>query len=204
MALAVLDDSQDALLPWVDPNYLQQFGLANPLAYFRQCPAFDARSNTADCLNQGLGPRAMAAALRKMVGVQYEVLPTEASPQLITIGMYLRRGPEDNNKELLKVYYILEGMIYRAPSLGDVFLQRIAACAHELSDALNELRDAVTVLPGGHCVFPFSDSLPEPEEDEGTEGKQARPGRKAKRRKVEGAGPEVDSIILNLWNQHES
>jgi len=218
MALPSQADASDLLLPWVDPAFLNAFGLHHPLLYFSQCPAFDRASNTAECLNQGLEPRAMAAQLRTMIGIQYEMIETRSAPQLHCIGMFYRSGPDA--KQLLKAYYILDGTIFRAPSLGEVLMQRIASCARELGKLSEDLLEATTVFPGGYPVLDFVKAMGRSsagagdeagehdheeeegeEEEEEEEDNREREGLAKRVASHRIAGPELDSIILNLWTQ---
>jgi mediator of RNA polymerase II transcription subunit 6 len=61
---------------------------------------------------------------RKMTGIEY-MLSEVMEPHLFVIRKQKRDGPEKVNAML--TYYILDGSIYQAPQLGNVFAARIVS-----------------------------------------------------------------------------
>lgn len=152
---------------FVDPVFLARFGLsrANVLDYFlHPLNPFRTKAKTSNevlnmqqvsigilmgqgNLNGPLSPQAAeeeyAKALAQQPGEQYELLPPsdpmeyiQPSP-LYTIRHVLRSNP--TSVKVLGIYYVLEGVIYKAPSLRALMKANVTRTAQGLSDARQAL-----------------------------------------------------------------
>lgn len=152
---------------FVDPVFLARFGLfrANVLSYFlHPLNPFRTKANTSNevlsmqgidigtLMAQGVGAGPLsqqaaeeeyARALAQQTGEQYELLPpqdvahyTQPSP-LYTIRHVLRSNP--TTVKVLGIYYALEGVIYKAPSLRGLMKANVTRTAQGLSDARQAL-----------------------------------------------------------------
>ena len=152
---------------FVDPVFLARFGLsrANVLDYFlHPLNPFRTKANTSNEVlgMQGIGigtlmaqgvlagplsPQAAeeeyAHALSQKTGEQYELLPpsdhahyTQPSP-LYTIRHVIRSNP--TTVKVLGIYYVLEGVIYKAPTLRGLMKANVTRTAGGLSEARQAL-----------------------------------------------------------------
>ena len=184
----IVVDAEDAHLPWIDHSIIQ-LAFEQPLYYFSRCPAFDRQSANAQLINQSMAHAAMEAQLNSMVGIQYRVMePRSEDRRLCAIGTY-ERPSKDADLSLLKVYYMLDGMVYRSPPLGELFIRRIGACADALNEAADVLRESAVLPPGGRPSFSFSAALPEAQDDDGARRRAA----------AAAAAAEMDNVILCLY-----
>ena len=120
------------------------------LDYFYNSIFFDRRSTNAQLKMQQpeLPPAAAAAALEKIDGITYELArheeipPTDGAPPrtLYVIRMYRRRGAEVT---VLRWYYVLDGVVYEAPSLQAALSARVQRLGWHLSKAFEGLREGL-------------------------------------------------------------
>jgi len=188
---------------FVDPVFLARFGLsrASAVDYFLH-PLNPFRSPNHMCnevlamqgisigmlMQQGahIGepPLPPAAAeeeynrsLKRMTGEQYELLPpsepelyVQASP-LYTIRHVLRTSP--NSVKVLGIYYVVEGVIYKSPSVRSLMKTNVARTLDGLSGASSALATCARYLPsvGYTWVFEREDEDDE-ERHDGDSGKK--------------------------------
>jgi hypothetical protein len=191
---------------FVDPVFLARFGLsrANALDYFlHPLNPFRTDANTSNevlamqgvgigtLMSQGVnsGPLSPAAAeeeyalaLSRLSGEQYELLPpsdpshyTQPSP-LYTIRHVLRSNP--TTVKVLGIYYIMEGVIYKTPSLRALMKANVTRSLEGLSDACQALSVCARYQPSAGYIWMFED---DDEEDPVTLLKLCK---KRKRRKI--------------------
>ena len=87
---------------------------------------------------QGLDP----SFLKKMTGLEYEVLPSpQAPPSLFVVRQLERTSPQFARS--LRLFYILDGAIYLAPSLHSVLSKRLSKVAFHAQSALSVLQETV-------------------------------------------------------------
>jgi hypothetical protein len=178
---------------FVDPVFLARFGLSrmNVIDYFlHPLNPFRSNVNTSNevLAMQGTGigtlmqfgingsmplsPQAAeeeyALALSRLSGEQYELMPpanpegyTAPSP-LFTIRHVLRTNP--TTTKVLGIYYVLEGVIYKSPSVRGLMKANVARTLEGLSDALHVLRQCTRYLPstGYTWVFEEGESSEDP------------------------------------------
>jgi hypothetical protein len=152
---------------FVDPVFLARFGLSrvNAIDYFlHPLNPFRTKLNTSNevlamqgigigtLIQQGVGSGPLspqraeeeyALALSKLTGEQYELLPpvdpvfyVQPSP-LYTIRHVTRSNPK--TVKVLGVYYILEGVIYKAPTARGLMKANVARTLQGLSEACEAL-----------------------------------------------------------------
>lgn len=152
---------------FVDPVFLARFGLSrvNVLDYFlHPLNPFRTKANTSNevLAMQGVGIGTLMAqgvnagpltpeaaeeeyskALSRATGEQYELLPpvdvahyTQPSP-LFTIRHVLRSNP--TTVKVLGIYYVLEGVVYKAPSVRALMKANVSRTLEGLTGACQAL-----------------------------------------------------------------
>jgi hypothetical protein len=122
-------------------------------------------------------------ALTRLTGEQYELLPP-ASPEgytvpspLYTLRHVLRTNP--TTTKILGIYYILEGVIYKSPTVRGLMKANVARTLHGLSDACIALSQCARYLPSTGYIWVFEEG--ENSEDPGSLLQLAK---RRKRRKI--------------------
>lgn len=193
---------------FVDPVFLARFGLSrmNVLDYFlHPLNPFRSNVNTSNevLAMQGTGigtlmqfgvngsmplsPQAAeeeyAMALSRLVGEQYELLPpptpegyTVPAP-LYTIRHVLRSNP--TTTKILGIYYVLEGVIYKSPTVRGLMKANVARTLEGLTDACAALSQCARYLPSTGYIWVF-------EEDDNSDDPVAllQLAKRRKRRKI--------------------
>jgi hypothetical protein len=154
---------------FTDPVFLARFGLSrlNALDYFlHPLNPFRTKANTSNevlsmqginagmLMAQGTGSKPpplslpvaeeeYALALSKLTGEQLELLPpppeeahVQQSP-MYTIRHVLRSS--QSSVKILSIYYILEGVIYRSPTVRGLMKANVTRTVEALSDACDAL-----------------------------------------------------------------
>ncbi|KAL6888235.1 hypothetical protein ACP4OV_009264 [Aristida adscensionis] len=99
--------------------------------YFALSPFYDITCNNESLRSRQIHPLDMSH-LTKMTGIEY-LLTDVMEPHLFVIRKQRRESPEKSNAML--AYYILDGSIYQAPQLCNVFASRISRAMHHISKA---------------------------------------------------------------------
>lgn len=99
--------------------------------YFALSPFYDITCNNESLRSRQIHPLDMSH-LTKMTGMEY-VLSDVMEPHLFVIRKQKRESPEKAHAML--AYYILDGSIYQAPQLCNVFASRISRAMHHISKA---------------------------------------------------------------------
>lgn len=171
---------------FVDPVFLARFGLSrvNVLDYFlHPLNPFRTSVNTSNevLAMQGTGigilmqfglngvpltPQAAedeySRALSRLTGEQYELMPP-ATPQgftmpspLYTIRHVLRSNP--TTTKVLGIYYVLEGVIYKAPNVRALMKANVSRTLEGLSDSCQALNSSARYLPSTGYTWIFEDN----------------------------------------------
>lgn len=116
-----------------DPLWLGTYPLDRALVfdYFALSPFYDFTCNNEELRRQSIHPLDLSH-LSKMTGPEY-MLSEAMEPHLFVIRKQKRDGPEKVTPML--TYYILDGSIYQAPQLCNVFSARIGRTIYHLSKA---------------------------------------------------------------------
>ncbi|CAN6214568.1 unnamed protein product [Urochloa humidicola] len=116
-----------------DQLWLNSYPLDRNLVfdYFALSPFYDITCNNESLRSRQIHPLDMSQ-LTKMTGMEY-VLSDVMEPHLFVIRKQKRESPEKSNAML--AYYILDGSIYQAPQLCNVFASRISRAMHHISKA---------------------------------------------------------------------
>ncbi|KAL3511722.1 hypothetical protein ACH5RR_024439 [Cinchona calisaya] len=101
--------------------------------YFALSPFYEWTCNNEQLRLRSIHPLDMSN-LSKMTGTEY-VLSEAMEPHLFVIRKQKRDGPEKVTPML--TYYILDGSIYQAPQLCNVFASRLGRALHYISKAFN-------------------------------------------------------------------
>jgi hypothetical protein len=170
---------------FVDPVFLARFGLSrvNVLDYFlHPLNPFRTQVNTSNEVlgMQGIGigmlmqlgpngfplpPQAAeeeyARALSRLTGEQYELLTpldpifyTQPSP-LYTIRHVLRTNP--TSVKILGIYYVVEGVIYKAPSVRSLMKANVTRTLDGLAGACSALSVCARYQPSTGYTWNFDD-----------------------------------------------
>lgn len=116
-----------------DQLWLNTYPLERNLVfdYFALSPFYDWTCNNEQLRMQSIHPLD-TSHLSKMTGVEY-MLSEVMEPHLFVIRKQKRDGPEKVTPML--TYYILDGSIYQAPQLSNVFAARIGRAIYHISKA---------------------------------------------------------------------
>ena len=137
---------------WEDKRWLTQFHFNKDtvLDYFYNSIFFDRRSTNAQLKMQQpeLPPDRAKAALEKMDGITYELMRDEEIPPmdgapprtLYVIRMARRHGAKVT---VLRWYYVLDGVVFEAPSLQAALSARVQRLGWHLSKAFEGLREGL-------------------------------------------------------------
>ena len=127
--------STDAAFPIALPWETVKFEI-EALSVFKTSPFYSTACNNESPLirKNDLGK----TELKQMVGLEYEVdLGASSPPELWIINQQYRTARDQ--VQLQKVFYLLHGTIYQAPSFGDLIESRLSKATHHINDALDEL-----------------------------------------------------------------
>ena len=129
-------------------------------------------------------------ALSKLTGEQYELMPpadpsvyTQGSP-LYTIRHVLRTNP--TTAKVLGIYYVVEGVIYKAPSVRSVMKTNVTRTYEGLSGACDALGPCARYLPSLGYTWVFADDTKKNknEDDDIDPYSLMQMAKKRKRRKI--------------------
>ncbi|XP_010939752.1 mediator of RNA polymerase II transcription subunit 6 [Elaeis guineensis] len=101
--------------------------------YFALSPFYDWSCNNEQLRSRSIHPLDLSH-LSKMTGIEY-VLSEVMEPHLFVIRKQKRDGPEKVSPML--TYYILDGSIYQAPQLCNIFAARMGRALYHISKAFN-------------------------------------------------------------------
>ena len=123
-----------------DAAYLQRnvLSLHNVLDYFALSEFYDRTCNNALCVMQ----RVDLSQMVNMTGVEYVVFHAHEPSSLFVVRKQLRSSPE--LAEHLLTYYIINGTVFQAPSLGAVLSSRILKSLHYARRALRSVEQHST------------------------------------------------------------
>uniref|UniRef100_A0A7R9ZQ52 Mediator of RNA polymerase II transcription subunit 6 n=1 Tax=Craspedostauros australis TaxID=1486917 RepID=A0A7R9ZQ52_9STRA len=172
---------------FVDPVFLARFGLSrvNVLDYFlHPLNPFRTKVNTS---NEVLGMQGIAIgvlvqqgtngipmtpqaaeeeytrALTRLTGEQYELMPPvdpafyiQPSP-LYTIRHVLRTGRRVSDVKVLGIYYVVEGVIYKSPSMRSLMKTNVARTLEGLAGASAALSQCARYQPSFDYSWNFAD-----------------------------------------------
>lgn len=179
---------------FVDPVFLARFGLSrmNVLDYFlHPLNPFRTKLNTSNevlamqgtgigtlmqfGVNHGMPLSPQSAedeynlALTRLTGEQYELMPPvtpdgyiQISP-LYTIRHVVRTNP--TTTKVLGIYYVLEGVIYKSPSVRALMKANVARTLEGLSDACSALSQCARYQPSLGYIWVFEGDNDEEEDD---------------------------------------
>ena len=118
------------------------------------------------------GEEEFGLALSRLTGEQYELLPVtnvegathQQLAALFTIRHVYRKS--HNQVRVLGIYYILEGVIYKSPTVRGLMKSHIARALDGLSDACDSLSVCARYDPTTGYVWKFEPPADEDEDDE--------------------------------------
>ena len=130
------------------------------------------------------------AALSRLTGEQYELLPLThalegATPQQLAALFTIRHVHRTSltQTRVLGIYYILEGVIYKSPTVRGLMKAHVARTLEGLSEACDALSACAKYDPSTGYVWNFEPS-PEDEDDDNAMGYNFQERKKRKRRRV--------------------
>ncbi|XP_068648416.1 mediator of RNA polymerase II transcription subunit 6 isoform X3 [Aristolochia californica] len=139
--------------------------------YFALSPFYDRTCNNEQLRSRSVHPLDISH-LSKMTGNEY-MLNEVMEPHLFVIRKQKRDGPEKVTPML--TYYVLDGSIYQAPQLSNVFAARIGRALYHISKAFTTAASKLEKIgyvpppppfPEGYAPRPSSDA------DKGPDGQQ--------------------------------
>ena len=198
---------------FVDPVFLARFGLSrcNVLDYFlHPLNPFRTKANTSNevlgmqginigtLMQQGTGQggpltpfaaeEEYSRALSRLTGEQYEMMPPSDPAEVVTgqSALFTVRHVTRTNPTTVKVlgiYYVLEGVIYKAPSVRSLMKANVTRTLGGLSDACDALSVCARYEPSTGYTWNFDakDDNSGDEEDETTSTAVGRLRRKRRR-----------------------
>lgn len=113
-------------------------------------------------------------ALQKLTGEQYELLPPvdpamyDQPNSLFTIRHVLRTNP--TTTKILGVYYIVEGIIYKSPTIRSLMKSNVARVVDSLSAATSTLSVCARYLPSTGYTYNFEGGSEDDDDDDETGG----------------------------------
>ena len=135
-----------------------------------------------------------SVALSRLTGEQYELLPLStniegATPQQLAALFTIRHVhiSSQNHTKVLGIYYILEGVIYKSPSVRGLMKAHITRTLEGLSEACDALSVCARYDPSTGYVWKFDQAtINNAEEEEGEDEVfyDAAEKKKRKRRKI--------------------
>lgn len=134
------------------------------------------------------GEEEFSLALSRLTGEQYELLPLTtvegATHQQLAALFTIRHvhRTSHNQIKVLGIYYILEGVIYKSPTVRGLMKAHVARTLEGLSDACDALSVCARYDPSTGYVWNFEPSAGEQDDDESFYNIQEK--KKRKRRRV--------------------
>ena len=141
-------------ISWEDKGWLQHFPLNRDtvLDYFALSQFYDRTCNNEQLkMQRGAGAAAIAQLLEQMSGVEYvlheaqELQPTSESSahSLYVIRKQRREVARPPVITVLRMYYVLDGIVYEAPTLEAVLRTRLLKLGWLLGGAFSAIKDAI-------------------------------------------------------------
>ncbi|KAL7537932.1 hypothetical protein ACHAXR_008157 [Thalassiosira sp. AJA248-18] len=126
-------------------------------------------------------------ALSRLTGEQYELLPLAnvegATPQQLAALFTIRHvhRTSHNQTKVLGIYYILEGVIYKSPTVRGLMKSHITRTLEGLSEACDALSVCARYDPSTGYIWKFEPSADDEEDDESFYNIQEKKKRKRRR-----------------------
>eukprot|EP00736_Rhodelphis_marinus_P007576 Rmarinus@m.25260 len=123
-------------ISWTDSNWLQNFPLHREtvLDYFSLSPFYDRSSINEQARMSNL----LATQIAGMEGIRFVLhAAREETPSLFVIRKIFQSGQavETAPQNLISSYYVLNGIIYQAPTVDAVIQARLGSCLHHVQQA---------------------------------------------------------------------
>lgn len=136
---------------FLDDNWIRAFGLSvhNVLDYFACSPFYDSSCNNEILRAQNLGLEMLA----DMPGVEYRLLHTGHEPVLFVVVKQERASKTVVRRQAL--YYILDKVIYQAPTLQRLIASRLTKSTNHLQRAFEEMSNAARYAPSQGFTWHF-------------------------------------------------
>mmetsp|Transcript_38798 Transcript_38798/g.69934 ORF Transcript_38798/g.69934 Transcript_38798/m.69934 type:complete len:245 (+) Transcript_38798:185-919(+) len=155
-------------------------------------------------------------ALSRLTGEQYELLPLtnveDATPMQLAALFTIRHvhRTTQNQTKVLGMYYILEGVIYKSPTVRGLMKAHVTRTLEGLSEACDALSVCATYDPSTGYIWKFEPTADDEEDDDVQEKKQRKRRRILDNRRLgerteeeeEGirASEAIDRILSRLSN----
>lgn len=127
-------------------------------------------------------------ALSRLTGEQYELLPLQnmegMTPQQLAALFTIRHvhRTSHNQTRVLGIYYVLEGVIYKSPSVRGLMKAHITRTLEGLSEACDALSVCARYDPSTGYIWKFEPHSDDEEDDEAIHNVQEK--RRRKRRRI--------------------
>ncbi|XP_055381700.1 mediator of RNA polymerase II transcription subunit 6 [Condylostylus longicornis] len=155
-------------LSWHDSALIPILNPTNIMDYFSQKsnPFYDRNCNNETLMMQ----RISLDQLKNMTGVEYILLHVH-EPILYVVRKQHRHTINDATP--LADYYIIAGVVYQAPDLGNVFNSRILSCVTHLQSAFEEASQYSRYHPNKGYTWDFSSNKALSEKSKATTKKES-------------------------------
>mmetsp|Transcript_450 Transcript_450/g.884 ORF Transcript_450/g.884 Transcript_450/m.884 type:complete len:249 (+) Transcript_450:149-895(+) len=133
------------------------------------------------------GEEEYRVTLSRLTGEQYELLPLTnvegATPQQLAALFTIRHvhRTSHNQTKVLGIYYILEGVIYKSPTVRGLMKAHITRTLEGLSEACDALSVCARYDPSTGYIWKFEPSADDEEDDEAFDNFQEKKKRKRRR-----------------------
>jgi len=124
-------------ITWHDPMYPHVLNRFTVMHYFELSPFFDRNSNNMIARRKNLDPAAPGVLDTLPPGIEY-VVELDQGPNLFVIRKQLRR--DATNSTTLALYYVLDRMVYQAPTLYAALSSRVRRCLWNLQEGFARLK----------------------------------------------------------------
>ncbi|GBG34529.1 Mediator of RNA polymerase II transcription subunit 6 [Hondaea fermentalgiana] len=141
-----------AEVSFLDDNWIRAFGLSahNVLDYFACSPFYDTSCNNEILRMQNLGLEMLADM---PPGIEYRLLPSGHEPVLFIVVKQERASKTVVRRQAL--YYILDKVIYQAPSLQRLIATRLSKSTNHLQNAFDQMVKAARYAPSQGFTWHF-------------------------------------------------
>ncbi|GAX79486.1 hypothetical protein CEUSTIGMA_g6927.t1 [Chlamydomonas eustigma] len=134
-------------ITWHDPMYPHVLNRYSVMHYFEFSPFFDRTSNNSIARRQNLDPAVPGVLESLPPGIEY-TLEVEQAPNLFVIRKQMRKEgvvgssvPAGGNTTVpLAYYYILDKVVYQAPTLHAALTSRLKRCINSLQLGFHRLK----------------------------------------------------------------
>lgn len=125
-------------ISWTDPAWTEPLNAYTVLHYFARSPFFDQNSNNAKAYRDNLDPSVPGVLSAMSPGIEYVVQEAQ-EPNLFLIKKQQRKTQPEGVTPL-GYYYVLDKVIYQAPTLYAIMSSRMQRCLYNIRQGFLRLQ----------------------------------------------------------------